>query len=63
RSVIRNGNSGGPLVSEDGKVLGVVFAASVTDPNTGYALTAKQVAESAARGIANNSRVSTQGCS
>ena len=63
RSVIRNGNSGGPLVSEEGKVLGVVFAASVTDPNTGYALTAKQVAESAAKGITNNSAVSTQGCS
>jgi S1-C subfamily serine protease len=63
RSVIRNGNSGGPLVSEEGKVLGVVFAASVTDSNTGYALTAKQVAESAAKGITNNSAVSTQGCS
>ena len=63
RGEIRNGNSGGPLVSEDGKVLGVVFAASVSDPNTGYALTAKQVAESAARGITNDRRVSTMGCS
>jgi len=63
RSVIRNGNSGGPLVSQDGKVLGVVFAASVTDPNTGYALTAKQVAEAAAKGITNNRRVPTLGCS
>ena len=31
RSTIRPGNSGGPMVDRDGEVLGVVFAASVTD--------------------------------
>ena len=51
RSLIRPGNSGGPLVSRDGQVLGVVFAASVTDDATGYALTAEQVEEAAAEGI------------
>ena len=34
-----------------GDVVGVVFAASVTDRDTGYALTADQVARSAARGV------------
>ena len=38
------------MVSSDGRVVGLVFAASVTDDDTGYALTAEQVAESAAIG-------------
>ncbi len=62
RSLIRPGNSGGPLVSRGGDVLGVVFAASVTDAETGYVLTADQVAESAARGIAANRAVDTGPC-
>ncbi|HEX6577081.1 MAG TPA: MarP family serine protease [Jiangellaceae bacterium] len=38
RGTVRPGNSGGPLVADDGRVYGVVFAASLTDPETGYAL-------------------------
>jgi S1-C subfamily serine protease len=36
---VRPGNSGGPLLSPDGRVVGVVFAKSLDDPSTGYALT------------------------
>ena len=62
RSHIRPGNSGGPLVSPAGRVTGVVFAASVTDRSTGYALTAEQVAQAAAEGISSSEPVSTGGC-
>lgn len=50
RGLVRPGNSGGPIITPQGRVGGVVFAASVTDPDTGYALTADQVAESARLG-------------
>jgi S1-C subfamily serine protease len=62
RGLIRPGNSGGPVVSTQGRVLGVVFAASVSDQDTGYALTADQVARAAALGLEAEDRVSSGNC-
>ncbi|MFC9908590.1 MarP family serine protease [Streptomyces sp. NPDC059862] len=49
RSTVRPGNSGGPLLTTDGRVYGVVFARSTSDAETGYVLTADEVAGDAAR--------------
>ena len=62
RGLIRPGNSGGPIVTTQGNVAGVIFAASVTDSDTGYALTWEQVAKAADDGESSSARVSTQAC-
>jgi hypothetical protein len=50
------------VVSSGGDVVGVVFAASLTDADTGYALTAEQVAQAATRGVAATGAADTQDC-
>ncbi|HEX7186688.1 MAG TPA: MarP family serine protease [Actinomycetes bacterium] len=42
-ATVEPGNSGGPLLDLDGDVLGVIFAKSLDDANTGYALTIDEV--------------------
>jgi S1-C subfamily serine protease len=63
RALVRQGNSGGPLVDPSGRVLGVIFAAAADDRNVGYALTAAEVADEAREGLQASQRVSTQSCS
>ncbi len=55
------GNSGGPLVSENGSVIGVVFAESTTYNHVGYALTMSKVI-SEIQQARNNKTVSTGAC-
>jgi S1-C subfamily serine protease len=62
RSVVRPGNSGGPLLATDGSVYGVVFAASTDNLDTGYVLTAAEVSSDARAGTSATQAVSTQGC-
>nr|WP_221462879.1 MarP family serine protease [Streptomyces olivoverticillatus] len=61
-ATVRQGNSGGPLLTPDGEVYGVVFAKSLDDADTGYALTADEVRQDAVDGRTATSRVNTQGC-
>jgi S1-C subfamily serine protease len=62
RAQIEPGNSGGPLLSVGGQVYGVVFAASTSTPDTGYALTASEVASDASVGGTETTPVPTQTC-
>ena len=62
RSPVRQGDSGGPFVLPDGRVAGVVFAASTTDDRTGYALTGAEVEDEVRRGSSNTDAVDTGPC-
>jgi S1-C subfamily serine protease len=62
RAVVQSGNSGGPLLSPDGNVDGVVFAAAVGVSDTGFALTAAQVSADASAGQHLTAPASTQAC-
>ncbi len=62
RSVVKSGNSGGPLLSPSGTVDGVVFAAAIGVPDTGFALTAAEVSADASAGANDTAAVSTMGC-
>ncbi len=61
RANVEQGNSGGPLIDMNGHVLGVVFGAAVDDPETGFVLTAGEVAGQLAR-IGDTQRVATGVC-
>ncbi len=62
RATVQPGNSGGPLLSSAGTVYGVVFAAAVDNSDTGFALTATEVAADARAGASQTAPTSTQGC-
>jgi S1-C subfamily serine protease len=59
---VEPGNSGGPLLSPRGDVYGVVFAKSLDDPDTGYALTAREAAPVVEKGRTATKSVSTGSC-
>ncbi|MEV7126474.1 MarP family serine protease [Streptomyces sp. NPDC093260] len=59
RSTVRPGNSGGPLLTTDGRVYGMVFARSTSDSGTGYVLTAAEIGADARRGAAATAPVDT----
>ena len=61
RASVEQGNSGGPLIDLNGQVLGVVFGAAVDDNDTGFVLTAKEVATQLAH-IGDTAPVATGAC-
>ena len=59
---VQPGNSGGPLLSPSGQVVGIVFARSLDDTNTGYALTLDEARPVLDAANSSSSPVSTGGC-
>ncbi|WP_344447730.1 trypsin-like peptidase domain-containing protein, partial [Kitasatospora nipponensis] len=62
RGQVRSGNSGGPMIDPAGDVVGVVFGASVEDPDTGFVLTADEVRDEYEQAPAYGAEVGTGPC-
>ncbi|MFA3877512.1 MarP family serine protease [Streptomyces sp. MMCC 100] len=61
-ATVRQGNSGGPLLTPEGEVYGVVFAKSLDDPDTGYALTADEIRDDISKGRTAGQQVDSDSC-
>lgn len=62
RGTVQPGNSGGPLLTEQGTVAGTVFARSTTEAQTGYVLSNEATRASVKAGDAATTPTSTQQC-
>lgn len=62
RARVEQGDSGGPFVTPAGKVAGVIFAASTTNSDTGYALTGSEVQDEVQDGATRTEPVPTGRC-
>lgn len=62
QTVVRPGNSGGPFVLPDGRVAGVVFAASTVDPGIGYAIRSTEILDEIAAAAGRTEPVGTGPC-
>jgi S1-C subfamily serine protease len=59
---VKRGDSGGPFVTGDGEVAGVVFAAAVSESSTGYALASESVRDVVADAVRSPTDVGTGAC-
>jgi len=62
RAEVRRGASGGPVIDPRGEVVGMVFATSLDDPDTGYALTLGEIGPVLRQGVQASRTVSTGRC-
>ena len=59
---VNPGNSGGPLVMANGRIGGIIFAESPSDPKVGYALAAEEVEASVKPALGRTRAVSSGPC-
>lgn len=59
---VSQGNSGGPLISRQGRVIGMIFAESTSHDQVGYALTSSQLKSELARAGQSNRPVASGHC-
>jgi S1-C subfamily serine protease len=59
---VQPGNSGGPVISSAGEIVGIVFAKSLDDETTGYALTLDEARSVIETGATLGDQVSTGAC-
>jgi S1-C subfamily serine protease len=62
RAQVQSGNSGGPMIDPNGRVIGVVFGAALDDSETGFALTVDQVAPAVQAAPGLSRKVDTGAC-
>jgi S1-C subfamily serine protease len=61
-ATVQPGNSGGPLLDPEGRVVGVIFAKSLEDDSTGYALTLAEAKPVLDQAMAAGASVDTGVC-
>jgi S1-C subfamily serine protease len=59
---VQPGDSGGPFVLPDGRVAGIVFAASTTDDGVGYAIASTTATQDVDRALPMTAQVGTGAC-
>jgi S1-C subfamily serine protease len=62
QATVRPGNSGGPFVLTDGSVAGIVFAASTSQTDIGYAISSREFGPRLADAVGDTATVDTGPC-
>jgi S1-C subfamily serine protease len=62
QAAVRSGDSGGPFVLADGRLAGIVFGRSLTEPGVGFAVTAGAVADAVLAAGSSTAAVPTGSC-